>query len=205
MNYHLYSNAIIVKSNLTTVAQQMTKQDIYFESKDYNHLLVLHFDNIDKNKGYVSVVNNTHLLPADSRRIVDYAVDFFLLDGYMILFTASPSTALQSLLRIRECFPDFRYEIIKHPIEQDAATTHFIENFIHTKLKYDKIIELTLDSFFGFKVLFRKESKAKMVKYYTNGLVQFGMHNDKKHIEDICRFIINLDLTYKKEKDLLSV
>ncbi|WP_140421637.1 hypothetical protein, partial [Bacillus cereus] len=201
MNYHLYSNAIIIKSNLPTVAHQMTKQDIYFECKDYNHLLVLHFDNSNKSKGFVSVVNNTHLLPADGRRIADYAVDFFLLDDYIILFTVSPSIALQAMLRIKECFPEFTYEIIKHPIEQNDATTSFIEKFIHKELKHDKIIELTLDSFFGFKVLFRKESKAKMVKYYTNGLVQFGMFNDQKHIEDICRFIINLDLTYKKEKD----
>lgn len=184
--YQLYSNAIIVKTNLKSL---LNEKYLYFKHNNDTELIFLSFENEERSEGFISRVENVHMLPANENRIASSAVNFLVKDNYIMFFTSSVSYVYKTMIALENLYSSFVFEIVKHPFNYSLSDSSSLESFIKSNLPHNNLKQLEIDNMFGFKLTFTNEEQFHLLNFYTNGLITFEMKNNKSYIEDIFSFI----------------
>lgn len=184
--YQLYSNAIIVKTNLNSL---LNDKYLYYKHNNDKELIFISFENEERTEGVISRVENIHMLPADENRIASSAVHFLAKDNYIMFFTSSVSYVYKAMIALEGLYSTFVFEIVKHPFNYSLSDSSSLESFIKNNLPHNNLNHLEIDNMFGFKLEFTNEEQFHLLNFYTNGLITFEMKNNKKYLEKIFSFI----------------
>lgn len=206
MNYGLYSGVIIVR---------IGKQKDFFKQKKYSwvmnrkELYHFKFDDEDRNAGFVSHIKNIHMYDefflVESRYNIDRemalereAVQFLVKDDCIVFFCSN----ISYVVKWREFFEtvlETSFEILKHPFNQEVEQNrNRIVYIMNRLLEGEEVCHFELDKTMGLTLGCSVEGKTRILKYYTNGLLHFGMMNDEKVVKKMIDFAIDFDKQYKK-------